>query len=101
MAVLAYGQSGSGKTHTLTGSDNEEGILQLTLEALYNLIGKVFSITSIPYKNSLLTVFQSDRTFVLTISVVEVYNEKIRDLLGFVISFFLLLSNAPSSVLLS
>ncbi|WKY04641.1 hypothetical protein Q1695_005560 [Nippostrongylus brasiliensis] len=64
-AVCAYGQSGAGKTHTLTGSDSEDGIVQCTFEALFDAIAK-----------------SKDRNYMLRISYVEIYNERVRDLLS-------------------
>ncbi|KIH52164.1 kinesin motor domain protein [Ancylostoma duodenale] len=63
-AVCAYGQSGAGKTHTLTGSEDEDGIVQNTFDALLETISK-----------------SNDRKYMLRISYI-VYNERIRDLLS-------------------
>eukprot|EP00698_Gefionella_okellyi_P016092 TRINITY_DN457_c0_g1_i1.p1 TRINITY_DN457_c0_g1~~TRINITY_DN457_c0_g1_i1.p1 ORF type:complete len:4209 (-),score=1181.95 TRINITY_DN457_c0_g1_i1:57-12683(-) len=57
--VLAYGQSGSGKTHTLVGSDDRPG---LVINALHDL------------------VHSGDGTSV-ELSVVEIVDEQLRDLL--------------------
>ncbi|EYC31497.1 hypothetical protein Y032_0004g2187 [Ancylostoma ceylanicum] len=64
-AVCAYGQSGAGKTHTLTGSEHEDGIVQNTFDALLETISK-----------------SNDRKYMLRISYIEIYNERIRDLLS-------------------
>ncbi|KAK6057665.1 kinesin motor domain protein [Cooperia oncophora] len=64
-AVCAYGQSGAGKTHTLTGSDVEDGVVQKTFRALFETIAK-----------------SEDRNYMLRISYVEIYNERVRDLLS-------------------
>ncbi|XGW31989.1 hypothetical protein V3C99_010286, partial [Haemonchus contortus] len=64
-AVCAYGQSGAGKTHTLTGSNSEDGVVQCTFRALFDTIAK-----------------SEDRNYMLRISYVEIYNEKVRDLLN-------------------
>ncbi|VDL76712.1 unnamed protein product, partial [Nippostrongylus brasiliensis] len=53
------------KTHTLTGSDSEDGIVQCTFEALFDAIAK-----------------SKDRNYMLRISYVEIYNERVRDLLS-------------------
>ncbi|RCN50009.1 kinesin motor domain protein [Ancylostoma caninum] len=66
-AVCAYGQSGAGKTHTLTGSEDEDGIVQNTFDALLETISKASS---------------NDRKYMLRISYIEIYNERIRDLLS-------------------
>ena len=64
--VFAYGATGAGKTYTMTGTDNNPGIMPLTLSELFN---KVNSYT--------------DREYKLTMSYLEIYNENIRDLLKF------------------
>ncbi|CAJ0606017.1 unnamed protein product [Cylicocyclus nassatus] len=64
-AVCAYGQSGAGKTHTLTGSENEDGLVQNTFRALLETIAKA-----------------SDREYMMRISYIEIYNERVRDLLS-------------------
>ena len=64
--VFAYGATGAGKTYTMTGTDNNPGIMPLTLTELFN---KVNSYT--------------DREYKLTMSYLEIYNENIRDLLKF------------------
>ncbi|XGW31812.1 hypothetical protein V3C99_010188 [Haemonchus contortus] len=64
-AVCAYGQSGAGKTHTLTGSNSEDGVVQCTFQALFDTIAK-----------------SEDRNYMLRISYIEIYNEKVRDLLS-------------------
>nr|CDJ90233.1 Kinesin domain containing protein [Haemonchus contortus] len=64
-AVCAYGQSGAGKTHTLTGSNSEDDVVQCTFRALFDTIAK-----------------SEDRNYMLRISYVEIYNEKVRDLLN-------------------
>ncbi|VDP16141.1 unnamed protein product [Heligmosomoides polygyrus] len=64
-AVCAYGQSGAGKTHTLTGSGTEDGLVQCIFQALFDTIAK-----------------SKDRNYMLRISYVEIYNERVRDLLS-------------------
>ncbi|KAJ3000870.1 Kinesin-like protein kif22 [Globomyces sp. JEL0801] len=62
--VFAYGQTGSGKTHTMNGSDldNDPGIIPRTIETLLELKAKNKSTT-------------------IEASYLEIYNEKIFDLL--------------------
>jgi len=59
--IFAYGQTGSGKTYTMLGRNGEPGIVQLTLQKLFD--GPKLVETSV------------------TVNFVEVYNDKIRDLL--------------------
>ncbi|GMR48064.1 hypothetical protein PMAYCL1PPCAC_18259, partial [Pristionchus mayeri] len=63
-SIMAYGQSGSGKTHTLTGSRFEDGVVQMAIKRVFQKIE------------------ESNRTFALRMSICEVYNEKIFDLIG-------------------
>jgi centromeric protein E len=63
--IFAYGQTASGKTHTLTGSPAEPGIIPLSIADLFA------QIRSTP-----------DREFLLRASYLELYNETIIDLLS-------------------
>ncbi|KEG14744.1 OSM3-like kinesin [Trypanosoma grayi] len=68
--VFAYGQSGSGKTHTMTGklSDTQMwGMMPQVVNYLFNEIKKLSSST---------------KTFKVKVSYVELYNGKSRDLLA-------------------
>lgn len=68
--VFAYGQSGSGKTHTMTGKlSNKEmwGIMPQVVDYLFSEIRKQTSQT---------------KTFKVKVSYVELYNGKSRDLLA-------------------
>lgn len=70
--VFAYGQSGSGKTHTMTGRMGDpdfEGIIPRTLAYIFQML-KLFQ-QSTPNKR-----------FSLYVSFVELYNGKVRDLLA-------------------
>ncbi|CAI9116115.1 OLC1v1017184C1 [Oldenlandia corymbosa var. corymbosa] len=65
VCIFAYGQTGTGKTYTMEGTENNRGVNYRTLELLFRMV--------------------EDRkeTFVyrLSVNVLEVYNEQIRDLL--------------------
>ena len=67
--VFAYGQTSSGKTHTMSGSDmyNEEerGVIPRMVTHVFNKI-----------QNS-----PSEMEFTVTVSMIEIYMEKIQDLL--------------------
>ncbi|XP_022147755.1 kinesin-like protein KIN-7O isoform X2 [Momordica charantia] len=62
--VFAYGQTNSGKTHTMRGSPTEPGIIPLAVHNLFDLIQQ-----------------DVDREFLLRMSYMEIYNEEINDLL--------------------
>ncbi|CAI2348095.1 unnamed protein product [Caenorhabditis sp. 36 PRJEB53466] len=62
--IAAYGQSGSGKTHSLLGSNGEQGILQLAVKHLLNLITERTAVQ-----------------YMVKLCAYEVYNEVLNDLL--------------------
>ena len=64
--IFAYGQTGSGKTYTMQGGEGEaRGVIPRTLKELTDEM-----------------VAHEDVEFATTIQMVEIYNEKIYDLLG-------------------
>ncbi|KAK4005430.1 hypothetical protein OUZ56_007143 [Daphnia magna] len=65
VTVLAYGQTASGKTYTMMGSQKELGIVQLAVERIFTLIEQ-----------------NPERAFLLRCSYIEIYNESISDLLS-------------------
>ena len=65
VCIFAYGQTGSGKTFTMEGYGEEKGVSPRAIYELFNQL------------NSL----QSDWGFTLHFSMLEIYNETIRDLL--------------------
>lgn len=62
--VFAYGTTGSGKTYTMTGTQEYPGIMYLIIKSIFE---KMISI--------------ADKKFEIKVSYVEIYNEVIRDLL--------------------
>ncbi|WOG87596.1 hypothetical protein DCAR_0206826 [Daucus carota subsp. sativus] len=62
--VFAYGQTNSGKTHTMRGSAAEPGVIPLAVHHVFDIIQEVM-----------------DREFLLRMSYMEIYNEEINDLL--------------------
>ena len=89
--ILAYGQTGSGKTFTMFGEDftmNENNILQKLKKDKFNfLIDTNFVVD--PFKTSngiiprlILDLFKNkNKSIVITCSYIQIYNEKIYDLL--------------------
>ncbi|KAK2591726.1 tubulin-dependent ATPase kip3 [Conoideocrella luteorostrata] len=63
--VFAYGATGCGKTHTITGTAQHPGIIFLTMQELFEKIEER----------------SQDKTTELSLSYLEIYNETIRDLL--------------------
>ncbi|GAA5986956.1 hypothetical protein JCM10908_000968 [Rhodotorula pacifica] len=64
--VFAYGQTASGKTHTMLGSPSEPGIIPLAVDELFFHIHHQ----------------HSRRSYSLRVSFLEIYNEQLRDLLA-------------------
>jgi kinesin family protein 18/19 len=63
--VFAYGATGCGKTHTITGTAQQPGIIFLTMQELFEKIQER----------------SNEKTTEVTLSYLEIYNETIRDLL--------------------
>lgn len=63
--VFAYGATGCGKTHTITGTAAQPGIIFLTMQELFEKIDER----------------SSEKTTEVSLSYLEIYNETIRDLL--------------------
>ncbi|KAE9618966.1 hypothetical protein Lal_00047962 [Lupinus albus] len=66
VCIFAYGQTGTGKTFTMEGTPDQRGVNYRTLEELFQLTEERHGITK----------------YELRVSMLEVYNEKIRDLLA-------------------
>ncbi|KAJ3311297.1 Kinesin-like protein kif19 [Boothiomyces sp. JEL0838] len=65
--VFAYGATGAGKTYTMMGTETKPGIMYLTLNTIFQRISDKSNNDGGKYK--------------ISISYLELYNEKIRDLL--------------------
>ncbi|KAF9978611.1 hypothetical protein BGZ73_001527 [Actinomortierella ambigua] len=63
--VFAYGQTSSGKTYTMTGTEKQPGVTPRAVEEIFKYIRE-----------------NSEREFLLRVSFLEIYNESIRDLLS-------------------
>lgn len=65
--IFAYGQTGSGKSYSMMGYGEDKGIIPRTCSELFNRI----------YTNQ-----KSNLTYRVEVSYIEIYNEKVRDLLN-------------------
>ncbi|KAI7890584.1 P-loop containing nucleoside triphosphate hydrolase protein [Mucor mucedo] len=63
--IFAYGQTGTGKTFTMEGTEKQEGIIPRVIKELF------------------LELKKKDPACHVTVSMLELYNEEIRDLLAF------------------
>ena len=63
--VFAYGQTNSGKTYTMLGTDAEPGIIPHAVEDVFRYIKET-----------------PEREFLLRVSYMEIYNETVNDLLA-------------------
>nr|XP_046913826.1 kinesin-like protein KIF3A isoform X2 [Dermatophagoides farinae] len=66
VCLFAYGQSGSGKTYTMLGTEENPGITPRFLNDLFKRI----------------TTTKKDIEYIVNVSFLEIYNEKINDLLS-------------------
>ncbi|KAG0189862.1 kinesin-like protein Klp8 [Apophysomyces sp. BC1034] len=64
--IFAYGQTGSGKSYSMMGYGEDKGIIPLTCSELFDRIAKN----------------QQGVDFQVEVSYIEIYNEKVRDLLN-------------------
>jgi len=62
-AVIAYGQTGSGKTHTIVGNEHQAGVIPRAVAAIFSAL-------------------QTRKHWSVEVSVLEIYNERARDLLS-------------------
>lgn len=65
VCIFAYGQTGTGKTFTMEGTEQNRGVNYRTLEQLFKISQER----------------RDTFTYDISVSVLEVYNEQIRDLL--------------------
>ena len=65
VCIFAYGQTGTGKTFTMEGTEDARGVNFRTLEELFRIISERQKLCR----------------YDVSVSVLEVYNEQIRDLL--------------------
>ncbi|CAJ1368367.1 unnamed protein product [Effrenium voratum] len=64
--LFAYGQTGAGKSYSMVGYGNNKGIVPISCEEIFSRIGKEKDPT---------------KRYEVTVSMIEIYNEAIQDLL--------------------
>ncbi|XP_065165638.1 kinesin-like protein KIF13A isoform X3 [Atheta coriaria] len=64
--IFAYGQTGSGKSYTMMGAQDNKGLIPRLCDALFEIIAKQQS---------------SELSYKVEVSYMEIYNEKVHDLL--------------------
>lgn len=64
--LFVYGQTGTGKTYTMSGTNHEEGIMQRSARLLQHKLEGEPKVDN----------------FSIRMSYIEIYNEKVRDLLS-------------------
>ncbi|EDK31974.2 kinesin motor catalytic domain protein (macronuclear) [Tetrahymena thermophila SB210] len=67
--IFAYGQTGAGKTYTMTGTQTNPGIQPRVLESLFKQLNESL------YTNEI-------QSFKISVSYYEIYNEQINDLIS-------------------
>ncbi len=65
MSLFAYGQTGAGKTHTMEGPPGDHGVNYRALEELFHVCEER----------------SENYEYIFTVSMLEIYNETLRDLL--------------------
>lgn len=74
VTVFAYGQTGSGKTHTMLGgqsksADSSQGLIGRSIQKLFTAKSRIENLT------------QGKHVVSLSVEMIEIYNENVRDLL--------------------
>ncbi|KAG5643581.1 hypothetical protein DXG03_000634 [Asterophora parasitica] len=67
--ILAYGQTGSGKSYSMMGYGADKGIIPLTCQELFDRVESKRTV-------------DPNLSFTVEVSYIEIYNEKVRDLLN-------------------
>ncbi|RUS75190.1 hypothetical protein EGW08_017049 [Elysia chlorotica] len=75
VSVFAYGPTGAGKTHTMLGMTSDPGIIPRVIQSLFEAIDK-------KQASALTGSTNQAPQFKVTFSYMEIYNEKVHDLLA-------------------
>jgi hypothetical protein len=74
-SLIAYGQSGSGKSHSVMGTPTAPGVVPQLCEELFRHLDEM-------RRSSNNNASSSSSTWAVALSIMEIYNENVRDLLG-------------------
>jgi len=74
VCIFAYGQTGSGKTHTMLGDDANPGIVTRAVNKLFD--------TKSAIEGGGVCGVGGDATVDISVELLEIYNERVRDLLA-------------------
>jgi kinesin family protein C1 len=69
VTIFAYGQTGSGKTYTMLGESGNEGVISRAVTQLFDA------------KREIEELSRGESSVELSVELLEIYNEKVRDLL--------------------
>jgi kinesin family protein C1 len=70
VTIFAYGQTGSGKTYTMLGEADNKGLISRSVSKLFNA------------KQEIEALSRGNTKVELSVELLEIYNEKVRDLLA-------------------
>ena len=70
VTIFAYGQTGSGKTFTMLGEEGNEGLISRSIRKLFEA------------KSEIELLSRGETQVDLSVELLEIYNEKVRDLLA-------------------
>ena len=86
ICIMSYGQTCTGKTYTIQGEQNNEGIASKAARELFETIDHLLGKSNSKYKNSKKNILidSSNKYFTkarFTLTIIEIYNEQIFNLL--------------------
>lgn len=74
--IFAYGQTGSGKSYTMTGSSDNKGLIPRICEGIFERIAQIEAEKKASNEED-----SNEVAFRIEASYIEIYNEKVQDLL--------------------
>ncbi|ODV61714.1 Kip2p, partial [Ascoidea rubescens DSM 1968] len=76
--VFAYGMTGSGKTYSMQGNNNDPGLIPLAINEIFSYINNINNNNDVSSNSNQNT---TNNSFTIQVSYLEIYNEKLIDLL--------------------